>query len=55
MDAQLVAAQQMMDAFQNKLQNLVPILKWLNNQTFSFDRPHYLVTDMLTGNKNAVS
>ena len=55
MDAQLVAAQQMMDAFQNKLQNLVPILKWLNNQTFSFDRLHYLVTDMLTGNKNAVS
>jgi hypothetical protein len=54
MDSQLNQAKTMMDAFQNKLQNLVPILKWLNNQTFAFDRMHYLLTDILTGNKNAV-
>ena len=54
MDNQLAQAQLMMEAFQNKLQNLVPILKWLNNQTFAFDRMHYLLTDILNGNKNAV-
>ena len=54
MDSQLNQAKIMMDAFQNKLQNLVPILKWLNSQTFAFDRMHYLLTDILTGNKNAV-
>jgi hypothetical protein len=54
MDSQLMQAKQMMDLFQNKLQNLVPILKWLNNQTFALDRAGYVTTDILTGNKNAV-
>jgi hypothetical protein len=54
MDRQLVQAEEMMEKFQTKLQNMVPILKWLNKQTFGFDRMHYLLTDILTGNKNAI-
>jgi len=54
MDGQLAEAKLMMEQFQTKLQNMVPVLKWLNNQTFGFDRMHYLLTDILTGNKNAV-
>lgn len=54
MDRQLAQAEEMMERFQTKLQNMVPILKWLNKQTFGFDRMHYLLTDILTGNKNAV-
>ena len=54
MDRQLAQAEEMMERFQTKLQNMVPILKWLNKQTFGFDRMHYLLTDILTGNKNAI-
>jgi tetrahydromethanopterin S-methyltransferase subunit B len=54
MDRQLAQAEEMMEKFQTKLQNMVPILKWLNKQTFGFDRMHYLLTDILTGNKNAI-